>query len=495
MLRLEVFPDTGGLALLRWFLGTCMVLCLLCVQQAWALDLDLDLDLGADFLAPKSPFEFSGYLKNETAYRIDEPRSFTKIRNLFYGNEVVTLASWSKFTVNGWAYHDLVYDLFDYDTISARYERDADQPLNFIENLPQEKDSDVAEIREIYLDFFSDFADLRIGKQFVVWGVLTGVRVIDEINPLDFRELIMPDLIDYRIPLWTVKLDIYNSWFNTQLLWIPELRFHKPAPPGSEWELLQEVPGTKYPENFTLENSEYGAQIEFEILNTELTLNYFYTWDDFPVIFRDVRLNSSAEDDVVFRPRFTRMEMFGGTFRRTVFGQIFKGEAAYIRGKYFGIGRVDRNRDGYIDSQGVIQRDHVRYGLGLDFSFFGADVSPGFTQTVVLEHDPAIIQPPVETAFNLFIRKSLAPRVLLEFLAIYLPNIRENYYKPKTVFLLTDKFSVAVGADIFSGSNSSSGIISVKGSTTDLKLVPQRSRFIGNFSDNDRIFVDFKYSF
>jgi|GEM_PF-6100716 len=85
----------------------------------------LEDDAGGQ-VSSDNPFSFlsrlniSGYLKNETAFRFDEPRSVTKIRNIFYLKTEYPFGSWGGFTFSGWAYHDLVYDLFDYQTISGR---------------------------------------------------------------------------------------------------------------------------------------------------------------------------------------------------------------------------------------------------------------------------------------------------------------------------------------------------------------------------------------
>ena len=83
----------------------------------------------------KEEFNLSGYLKNETAFRYQEPRAFTKIRNIAYLRGRYVINNMAEISGSAWAYHDLAYDLFDYDTITARAERDAIQPLNFIENL------------------------------------------------------------------------------------------------------------------------------------------------------------------------------------------------------------------------------------------------------------------------------------------------------------------------------------------------------------------------
>ncbi|HHH36643.1 MAG TPA: hypothetical protein ENK48_07430 [Gammaproteobacteria bacterium] len=438
----------------------------------------------------------SGYIKNETAYRVREPRSFTKIRNILYLNANYPLASFAEFTAAGWTYYDLVYDLFDYDVITARSERDIDQPLNFVEGLPEEKDSPVAEFRELFLDLFLGNFDVRIGKQFVVWGVLTGVRVVDEINPMDFRELILPDLLDYRIPLWTLKVDYYGENNTYEFLVIPELEFHKPAPPGSEWELLQKVPGTTFPDDWTLENTEVGFKVSRTLWDTELSLSYFYTWDDFPVIFRRVRSDQIQEDPQFF-PRYTRIHMYGLTFQRGFFGQILKGEFAFVKDKYFGIENTfDQDGDGYVDHNGELKRDHIRWGLGLDFNLWKTDFSPGIVQWVILDYEDAIIQDEYDTSFNLFVRKELPQHsAVFEMLGIWPINLQELYANPEITFNVTEQFQVAAGLDLFWGDASATGIAVVAGRATEIVDVEQKFRFFGNFDQNDRVYMEFKYSF
>jgi len=442
-----------------------------------------------------SAVDWSGYLKNETAYRYYEPRSFTKIRNIISLKANYAPSDAMEITASAWYYHDLVYTLFDYDTVTARAERDRLQPLNFIEALNQEQDSNVLDVRELYLDVFLENMDVRIGRQFIVWGVMTGVRIVDEMNPMDFREMIFADLLDYRIPLWSLKTNYYLDNGNLELVWIPEIRSHRPAPSGSEWELLQEVPNTVYPDSFTLKNSEIAVKWALNAWDTDLTFSYFYTWDDFPVVFRRVRVDLTVEEPV-FMPTYTRMHMFGTTFQRSMAGVVLKGEFAYVTDKYFGLATVDRDADGYLDSQGEIQKDHIRWGLGVDFNLFKTDFSPGITQWVILDYDEAIIQDHFDTALNLFVRKELQQQgAVFQALVVMLLNLDELYIRPKVSFAITDNFQFGVGLDLMYGQGSQVGVAAKDGKATDILEIDQRFQFIGNFSRNKRIFMEFKYSF
>jgi hypothetical protein len=436
-----------------------------------------------------------GYLKNETAYRIDEPRSITKIRNIFQLNGKYSFSPASRLGFSAWAYHDLAYDLFDYETITARFARDDDKPLVFVNDLEHKKDSPVAEIRELYFDLSARSVDIRAGKQVVVWGVLEGIRITDEINPLDFRELILPELLDYRIPLWSLKLDVYREVGNYELLWIPDIKFHEPAPPGSEWELLQDVPNTTKPNSFALDNSEFGIKYSTSILDSEVSLSYFYTWDDFPVVYRSAAINSAL--DPVFFPTYTRINIYGATAVRQVGDGVFKAEFAYVPDKYFGLQNdTDRDGDGYLDDQGELQRKHVRWGVGYDFSKFGADFSPAVSQWIILDHDNNLIQDEFDTSLTLFVRKPIPEQAaVFQLLIIALVNLNEIYLKPKITFAITDHFQVATGFDIFSGKKSKLGTSGGSNAITSVEALERSAQFFGNFNNNDRVFLEFKYTF
>ena len=479
--------------------------------QVWALTMVIavagvvaPMCAAADDGSESSAFEsfmadwtFNGYLKNETAYRFREPRSITKIRNIISLGGQYSASSNSSLTISGWAYYDHAYDLFDYETITARFVRDESQPLVFVDNLEQEKDSPAAEIRELYYDIYTDNMDIRLGKQFVVWGVLEGMRLTDEINPMDFRELILLDLLDYRIPLWTAKVDYYSEEATWQFLWIPDLKFNKPAPPGSEWELLQNVPDTTRPDSSKLRNTELGIRYTKEILGTEVGLSYLYTWDDFPVVFRTSKIASTVEP--TFFPTYTRLNMYGLTFVSPVGGNILKGEFVYIPDKYFGLENdTDIDGDGFLDSDGVLQKKHIRWGLGLDVNMWGMDISPAISQWIILDYNPILFQDEYDTSLALFIRKPMPEKsAVFQLLYINLLNAKESYIKPKITFDVTDHFQVSTGMDILYGSSSKLGVEAqggrVFGTIADTSV--QNAQFFGNFNNNSRLFMEFKYTF
>ena len=64
------------------------------------------------------------------------------------------------------------------------------------------------ELRELFVQGKIGPAWLRAGKQQVVWGQADGLKVLDVVDPQDFREFILPTFEDSRIPLWTLNTEI-----------------------------------------------------------------------------------------------------------------------------------------------------------------------------------------------------------------------------------------------------------------------------------------------
>jgi hypothetical protein len=62
-------------------------------------------------------------------------------------------------------------------------------------------------LRELYVDTGAGDWDLRIGKQQVVWGTADGIKLLDIINPTDFRELNQNAMEDSRIPVWMINAE------------------------------------------------------------------------------------------------------------------------------------------------------------------------------------------------------------------------------------------------------------------------------------------------
>ncbi len=62
-------------------------------------------------------------------------------------------------------------------------------------------------LRELYFESTASDWFFRLGKQQVVWGTADGIKLLDIINPTDYRELNQNAMEDSRIPIWMVNAE------------------------------------------------------------------------------------------------------------------------------------------------------------------------------------------------------------------------------------------------------------------------------------------------
>jgi hypothetical protein len=79
--------------------------------------------------------------------------------------------------------------------------------------------------------------DLTLGRKVVNWGRSDTFRVVDVINPLDNKEPGLVDIEDLRRPVMMAKLDVTSGPWSGQFLVIPENRYNRNPPQGSDWFL------------------------------------------------------------------------------------------------------------------------------------------------------------------------------------------------------------------------------------------------------------------
>ena len=91
-----------------------------------------------------------------------------------------------------------------------------------------------AELRELYIDGYAGDIFYRLGKQQIVWGQADGLRVLDVVNPFNFREFILPEFEDYRIPLWTANIEVPIADWTAQFIWIPDQTYDQVQAFGSD---------------------------------------------------------------------------------------------------------------------------------------------------------------------------------------------------------------------------------------------------------------------
>jgi hypothetical protein len=385
-------------------------------------------------------------------------------------------------------------------------------------------------LRELYVDYNAPVPEeygtifARVGRQQVVWGKADGFRLLDIINPFDFREPFYPTFEDVRIPLWMTRLDyqLPRNLLNNaglQFIWSPVYE-NDTFPPAvdSPWSFRAfdtfqaavdhlHIPvrpnlfDRAKPPALRLENSEAGVRWSHWIKNFGYTLNYYWDWTNLPHARPElVPKTFDAPLGIAYINKPDRVHRFGASFDYNIYevpivhipNVVIRGEWLYSKNNvFYGNLRPDGSAHYF--------RDSVDYVLGIDKIFFGIPwIAPRWNaQTLVsfqlyqsflvgytdgVKAREGLTNPggahlnSVKNSFTFFLQNtSLQSRLTSELLAFY-SDAGEWWFRPRFIYDVSDRIKAEVGAQLFYGH------------TNDL---------VGEFAQKgmQELFIDLRYQF
>ncbi len=314
-----------------------------------------------------------------------------------------------------------------------------------------------AELREFYVETTIGRSFLTLGKQQVVWGKADGLKVLDVVNPQAWREFILDDFDESRIPLWTMNAEIPMNDATLQLLWIPDQTYHAYAQPGDQYQFTSSLLVPQPPAgvdvvfaaaerpNNTLEDTAWGARLSAFWHGWDLTFNYLYHYNDQPVLYRELSMTTSGPIATI-TPRYERNHLVGTSFSNAFGDFTLRGEMGYILDRYISTNLAS-------DRDGVIKTNEFSYVIGLDwFRFSDTLLSTQVFQSRLNNYLPDMIQKKTETTLTFLARRDFMNQtVSAELLWIYNLNLDDGLARPKISYQLNAEISVKVGANIFYG--------------------------------------------
>lgn len=335
------------------------------------------------------------------------------------------------------------------------------------------------ELREFYYEHAMEGGYLTLGKQQVVWGKADGLKVLDVVDPQSFREFILEDFDQSRIPRWTVNAERSLGDWTLQLLWMVDQTYHALPKADATFAFRsprfvpQRRPGVavriedaKRPDRL-LADSDAGLRLSGFVDGWDLSLNYLYQYYNLPTLHQRLSLTSAPTLEIT--PRFHRTHVVGGAFSRAFGDWVLRGELGYFSDRFFLV--ADPLRHG--EAARSAELSHV---LGLDWSGLkDTFVSVQWFQSWLPQHDERFTRPAVDTNLTVLLRRSLRNETLrAELLWIAGMDAGDGLVRPKLSYDLNDHLEVWLGADLFYGD--------------------QRGVF-GEFDDNDRVVIGLKLGF
>lgn len=411
-----------------------------------------------------SRWQWSFSIRNRTGFRTEQPRVLQMSRTFLDAKGIYKISDDWRLTLEGRAHYDPV------------------ERLGFPKSV-------WIDPRQVLLDGKVKKVDVKLGLQQVVWGQADGLRVLDVINPLDYREFILEDFLDSRRPLWLARADVPlgKDKGSLQLVWVPY--FAPSRLPGAENEFglgssfglgligaaqsnlppfTTRVEPTARPA-YKLKSSQGGARYSRSVGSWDLTANYFYGWEDTPTSYlRGFEFKPNEPlPTVVFKPRFDRKEVFGGTAATNFGSVVLRMEAGWNRNKPQAV------------TDSPIKTGFERFG---QFSgVAGADWSANtwlwvsgqyFFQSVNAPQNRLLFPRNNHLASIYFRANFLRDTLRPEFFVLGGLNQRQFMVRPKLTKTFGDHWSVAVGADFLGG---------------------KQTNIFGYFDSRDRVVIELKW--
>jgi len=250
-------------------------------------------------------------------------------------------------------------------------------------------------IREAYVDIFFDNADLRVGKQAIIWGQAEGAFITDIVSPRDMRSFILADFREIRKGVPAVKADYYAGSYSFEGIWLP--RFVPTSMPGKDSMWIQKM-GLKHPDpnitikpkpaempEFDLKNSEvfgkvqyFGPRISWEVMGG-------YAWTDTPYI-SNLAL-PPVDDKVVATQTYGRYKVVGGSLSTAIGPVVLRSEAAVYLDKPFSV--VDFGSNPPL----TVEKHHQVQALaGLDWGLWGIEMSAQYILSYIHDFKDGMIE-------------------------------------------------------------------------------------------------------
>jgi len=398
-----------------------------------------------------------GRLAEAFAYRLHDPGDVAKLKTLGWLEGKYTFSETANLRLATRGAYDAVFDATD--RYPANVEHDQKTELS---------------LREAILTLRRDDLEVRLGRQQIVWGEAISTFVTDVVNPRDFREFVLPDFSELRIPIWALDV-VYRlgPGLTLEAVWTPDTMHNRLPKQGAEFQFARipfrfSNPVVRLPDNpdqFSLARSEGGARLSVLREGWDVALIYYDQADKSPVLFQRRVPQPPAPDVVVLEPRHPRLHVVGATLGKSVGEVVVRAEVAATIGKrYETIDLLDRD--------GVIRRDTIDYLVGVDYTFFGSlDTALQVTQKILTGSSTDITRPGVAGV----VTTSVALRVTTGFLDNTLnPTVLvvvgadrgDVRVSPRLDWLVSGSVTVSVGADVFEG--------------------PERTLY-GQFDRNDRV--------
>ncbi|WP_136668612.1 DUF1302 domain-containing protein [Flavobacterium sp. H122] len=340
-------------------------------------------------------------------------------------------------------------------------------------------------IDEAFIDYSSKDFDIRLGKQLITWGTADGINPTNNINPIDYSDILDTDderigsialQTKYYLGDFTLEADflpIYNSSVlpTQNSRWFTDLDPQIILPDGTPINANYTFSETKLPKN-DIRSAQFALKLSTVFKGWDLSMSYYNGFDDLPSFNKDVTFAGDfSSAAITIKPEIKKLQVYGFDFSKAAGKFGLRGEAAYFQ---------TEDKKGTID---YIDNPFFWYVVGIDRDF--SNVIGENNLFVLLQWVNILAAKgdlPPNTNMNAIFQKSVVSKIDLELNSISKLSLQatydftaKNYYvQPQYSRQIADGLNLNVFVDCLGG---------------------KKNTFFGNYDKNDRIQVRLKYSF
>lgn len=337
-------------------------------------------------------------------------------------------------------------------------------------------------VDEAYIDIYTKNIDFRLGKQIITWGEADAINPTNNLNPIDYSDLL--DVDDERIGVFSAQAKYYVGDFTFEGVFIPVYQSSILPRENSRWfrdfPTTLDVNGNAIPATFNLldiakpPSDLRGAQYALKVAATfggwDTSVSYYRGFDDLPSFEQTVTPTDTGLD-VTVAPVIKELQVFGADFSTSLDTYGLRGEFAYY------LTEDEKGDNPFIDDS------FFQYVIGLDRTF--SDIIGDNNLFVIMQWVHQIITSGDEASnlnLNNVFQESILTRMEYElnnFAVLTLQGTydfkAENFYiQPEIAYDISSGLSLSVFADVLGG---------------------ERDTFFGFYRDNNRFQFRLKYNF
>lgn len=186
------------------------------------------------------------------------------------------------------------------------------------------------ELFEAYLHHATSDWDLRLGRQIVRWGKTDQISPVDNLNPQDLREFVIPELEDRKLPNWMARVRLFPGDVTLEGVLIPFFEENRFDWTGNTWALLgMDSGGLRIREDKPgqgLENVDWGLRASSTFIGWDVALSYLQATEKSPRL----RFEPANPLGPTLHADYRRQHIVGLEFETTVDKFGFRGEGAYF---------------------------------------------------------------------------------------------------------------------------------------------------------------------